>query len=109
MVSLGLAGVVAKARAREHAPLLVLLVTGIGGIALFFVVARYRVPLVPLWAAYSGAALSVAAQRWREGARGMVYSRGAAVLVVCWLLTLPSTAWAGLSTAWDVMKKPFCD
>ena len=92
MVSLGLAGVALLARRRQHAPLLVLLITGIGGIALFFVVARYRVPLVPLWAACSGAAVAEAARRWRAGERGVVYRGAAAVAALCGLLTLPPTS-----------------
>lgn len=96
MVALGLVGLALRlrqGRLREDAPLLLLLVTGVASVALFFVVARYRLPLVPLWAALAGAAAAEGLARWRAGARGAVARGGiAAALLAALLARSPTSA-----------------
>jgi Flp pilus assembly protein TadD len=57
VVALGLVGLWREGRRREAAPLLLLLVTGVGSVALFFALDRYRLPLFAVFGAFAGAAL----------------------------------------------------
>lgn len=113
MVALALVALVGRARDRarraEDAPILVLLVTGIGSIALFFVVARYRLPLVPLWAGFAGAGLTRALELWRSGARRALGEGALAAGGLGALLALPATSavfpWSWLA---PTQERPEC-
>jgi 4-amino-4-deoxy-L-arabinose transferase-like glycosyltransferase len=94
-VAFGLAGLLLRPRSRDDLPLLALLVSGVGSVALFFVVDRYRAPLLPLWAAYAGAAAAAAWQaRRRLGHLGVVV---AALLVLSRPTLDPLLPWNSLA------------
>ncbi len=92
MVALALVALVARTRSRERrlqdAPLVVLLLTGVGSVALFFVVARYRLPFVPLWATFAGAGLAAGLELLRSGERARAARGAVAVLALGALLGL---------------------
>jgi len=91
LVALGLVGMVARIRAgrwREDAALLALLVSGVFSVALFFVVTRYRLPLVPLWLAFSGGAVSLLVDEARGGRPVVAVKLGVAAVVTAALLAM---------------------
>lgn len=91
LVALGLVGMVARIRRGriiEDAPLLALLITGVLSVALFFVVARYRLPLVPLWLAFSAGGLRLLVDELRARHLAPALKLGAATVVTAGLLAL---------------------
>ncbi len=98
VVALGLVGLWRAGRRREAAPLLLLLVTGVGSVALFFALDRYRLPLFSVFAAFAGAALSPtpdgagdAASARAPGPRALAI-RGLAALGLGAFFALPPTS-----------------
>jgi len=71
VIPLALLGMgLALARWRQHLLFLLFLASYAAGIVLFFVNARYRVPLLPLLFIYAVLAVMELARRWRQGPAG---------------------------------------
>lgn len=102
---LGLLGLVlsfGRGRRWQDTPMLVLVVAGVGSIALFFVVSRYRVPLGPLLAAYAGGAVAWAGSAWRVHRAAWVPAGVGLAMMAVLLVPPPTSSWL----PWSLMVGP---